>query len=113
VPVLVRLPHIEGGRNPLKRFNDSLDGLSDHAKRRFFRDNFIDLLGSASIRRCTTCLSLRPPEVTPLRWRDPPLGDIALPGGVLRLTLASAPASADGPATRKAGSGVLATAGPI
>ena len=39
-------PHIEGGRNPLKRFNDSLDGLSDHAKRRFFRDNFIDLLGS-------------------------------------------------------------------
>jgi uncharacterized protein len=38
-------PHVEGGRNPLKRFNDSLDGLSDQAKRRFFRDNFIDLLG--------------------------------------------------------------------
>jgi predicted TIM-barrel fold metal-dependent hydrolase len=38
-------PHIEGGRNPLKRFNDSLDGLSDAAKRAFFRDNFIDLMG--------------------------------------------------------------------
>jgi predicted TIM-barrel fold metal-dependent hydrolase len=38
-------PHIEGGRNPLKRFNDGLEGLSDNAKRRFFRDNFIDLMG--------------------------------------------------------------------
>jgi predicted TIM-barrel fold metal-dependent hydrolase len=38
-------PHVEGGRNPLKRFNDSLAGLSDQTKRRFFRDNFIDLLG--------------------------------------------------------------------
>ena len=28
-----------------------------------------------------------PPEVTPLQWRDPLLGEIALPGGVLRLTL--------------------------
>src|SRR6185437_8038528 len=38
-------PHVEGGRNPLKRFNDSLDGVSDEARRRFFRDNFIDLMG--------------------------------------------------------------------
>lgn len=30
---------------------------------------------------------MRPPEVTPLKWRDPPLGEIVLPGGVLRLTL--------------------------
>ncbi len=30
---------------------------------------------------------MRPPKVTELKWRDPPLGDIALPGGVLRLTL--------------------------
>ncbi|MET0273367.1 MAG: esterase-like activity of phytase family protein [Phenylobacterium sp.] len=28
-----------------------------------------------------------PPRITPLRWRDPPLREIALPGGVLRLTL--------------------------
>src|SRR5258707_694943 len=39
-------PHVEGGRNPLKRFNDSLDGVSDGVKRRFYRDNFIDLLGA-------------------------------------------------------------------
>lgn len=38
-------PHVEGGRNPLKRFNDSLAGASEPAKRRFYRDNFIDLMG--------------------------------------------------------------------
>ena len=39
-------PHVEGGRNPLKRFNDSLEGVSESARRRFYRDNFIDLMGS-------------------------------------------------------------------
>jgi predicted TIM-barrel fold metal-dependent hydrolase len=39
-------PHVEGGRNPLKRFNDSLAGVSETARRRFFRDNFIDLMGA-------------------------------------------------------------------
>jgi len=39
-------PHVEGGRNPLKRFNDSLEGISETARRRFYRDNFIDLMGS-------------------------------------------------------------------
>ena len=38
-------PHIEGGRNPLKRFNDSLAGVSEAARRAFYRDNFIDLMG--------------------------------------------------------------------
>lgn len=38
-------PHIEGGRNPMKRFNESLDGVSETARRRFFRDNFIRLMG--------------------------------------------------------------------
>lgn len=38
-------PHVEGGRNPLKRFNDSLAGVSETAKRKFYRDNFIDLMG--------------------------------------------------------------------
>lgn len=38
-------PHIEGGRNPLKRFNDNLDGVSETVKRKFYRDNFIDLMG--------------------------------------------------------------------
>ena len=38
-------PHVEGGRTPLKRFNDNLEGVSERAKRRFYRDNFIDLMG--------------------------------------------------------------------
>jgi predicted TIM-barrel fold metal-dependent hydrolase len=38
-------PHIEGGRNPLKRFGDALEGVSETARRRFYRDNFIDLMG--------------------------------------------------------------------
>jgi predicted TIM-barrel fold metal-dependent hydrolase len=38
-------PHIEGGRNPLKRFNDSLEGVSEPVRRGFYRDNFIDLMG--------------------------------------------------------------------
>jgi len=38
-------PHVEGGRNPLKRFNDSLEGVSEPVRRRFYRDNFIDLMG--------------------------------------------------------------------
>ena len=38
-------PHIEGGRNPLKRFNESLADVSEGARRRFYRDNFIDLMG--------------------------------------------------------------------
>ena len=38
-------PHVEGGRNPLKRFTDSLAGAGQEASRRFFRDNFIDMMG--------------------------------------------------------------------
>ena len=38
-------PHVEGGRNPLKRFNDSLAGVSARAVDRFYCDNFIDLMG--------------------------------------------------------------------
>jgi predicted TIM-barrel fold metal-dependent hydrolase len=47
-------PHIEGGRNPLKRFNDSLSGVSAQAAERFYCDNFIDLMGeglAADLRR--------------------------------------------------------------
>ena len=36
---------------------------------------------------CTTCPRLLRPEVKELRWRDPPLGEIATPRGKLRLTL--------------------------
>ncbi|HEX6312383.1 MAG TPA: amidohydrolase family protein [Acidimicrobiia bacterium] len=39
-------PHVEGGRNPLGRFERSLAGLSDDARRRFYCDNFVDLMGA-------------------------------------------------------------------
>jgi len=39
-------PHVEGGRNPLKRFGESLAGTGAGAVDRFYRDNFIDLLGA-------------------------------------------------------------------
>jgi len=39
-------PHVEGGRNPLKRFGESLAGTGAAAVDRFYRDNFIDLLGA-------------------------------------------------------------------
>ena len=38
-------PHVEGGRNPLKRFNDALAGLPQTAVDGFYRENFIDLMG--------------------------------------------------------------------
>jgi predicted TIM-barrel fold metal-dependent hydrolase len=47
-------PHVEGGRNPLKRFNDSLAGASARAVDRFYCENFIDLMGeglAADLRR--------------------------------------------------------------
>ena len=40
-------PHVEGGRNPIKRFEDSLAGASEQAKQRFYADNFVDLMGAA------------------------------------------------------------------
>jgi uncharacterized protein len=39
-------PHVEGGRNPLGRFERSLAPVSDHAKQRFYCDNFVDLMGA-------------------------------------------------------------------
>ncbi len=38
-------PHVEGGRNPLGRFQRSLADLGDEARRRFYCDNFCDLMG--------------------------------------------------------------------
>ncbi|MCC6921345.1 MAG: amidohydrolase family protein [Alphaproteobacteria bacterium] len=38
-------PHVEGGRNPLKRFDESLRGLGAAAQERFYAGNFIDLMG--------------------------------------------------------------------
>ncbi len=47
-------PHVEGGRNPLKRFNESLAESTPRAIERFYCDNFIDLMGeglAADLRR--------------------------------------------------------------
>jgi uncharacterized protein len=38
-------PHVEGGRNPMRRFEASLAECSDAERRGFFRDNFVDLMG--------------------------------------------------------------------
>ena len=39
-------PHVEGGRNPLKRFGDSLAGIGPEAVDAFYAGNFIDLMGA-------------------------------------------------------------------
>jgi predicted TIM-barrel fold metal-dependent hydrolase len=41
-------PHVEGGRRPIERFEASLAGIDDDAKRRFYETNFLDLMGSAA-----------------------------------------------------------------
>jgi uncharacterized protein len=40
-------PHVEGGRNPLARFDRSLDaaGIDDETRQRFYAGNFEDLMG--------------------------------------------------------------------
>jgi predicted TIM-barrel fold metal-dependent hydrolase len=40
-------PHVEGGRNPIKRFEESMQSLSEAQKQRFYFDNFVDLMGRA------------------------------------------------------------------
>jgi predicted TIM-barrel fold metal-dependent hydrolase len=41
-------PHVEGGRRPIERFEASLGDASDAVKARFYRDNFLDLMGTAA-----------------------------------------------------------------
>lgn len=38
-------PHVEGGRNPIKRFDTSLEGCDEATQQAFFAGNFADLLG--------------------------------------------------------------------
>ena len=38
-------PHPEGGRDPLARFESSLEGASDEALERFYSGNFVDMMG--------------------------------------------------------------------
>jgi uncharacterized protein len=39
-------PHVEGGRNPLGRFERSLGDASAETRQRFYCDNFVDLMGA-------------------------------------------------------------------
>jgi predicted TIM-barrel fold metal-dependent hydrolase len=41
-------PHVEGGRNPLKRFEASLEGRTDAEKHAFYATNFEDLMGTVA-----------------------------------------------------------------
>jgi uncharacterized protein len=49
-------PHVEGGRNPIGRFERSMDaaGLDDDARERFYVANFVDLMGPVLDRRGVT-----------------------------------------------------------
>jgi len=40
-------PHVEGGRRPLERFEASLGDATEEVRTRFYRDNFLDLMGTA------------------------------------------------------------------
>jgi predicted TIM-barrel fold metal-dependent hydrolase len=42
-------PHVEGGRNPLGRFDRSLERCSDEVRQRFYCDNFVDLVGPSAL----------------------------------------------------------------
>ena len=38
-------PHVEGGRNPLKRFGESVNELPESVQDAFYAGNFIDMMG--------------------------------------------------------------------
>lgn len=40
-------PHVEGGRNPLKRFDAAMEGCAPAAMDAFYAGNFIDMMGAA------------------------------------------------------------------
>jgi predicted TIM-barrel fold metal-dependent hydrolase len=40
-------PHVEGGRRPIERFEASLGAADGDVRARFYRDNFLDLMGTA------------------------------------------------------------------
>jgi uncharacterized protein len=44
-------PHVEGGRNPLRRFDESLAGADPAVVDRFYFENFVELMGDVLVRR--------------------------------------------------------------
>jgi hypothetical protein len=53
-------PHVEGGRRPIERFEASLAGIDDDARRAFYHDNFADLMGRAALTAGSSSASLPP-----------------------------------------------------
>jgi predicted TIM-barrel fold metal-dependent hydrolase len=49
-------PHVEGGRNPIKRFENSLGQRPDNEMEAFFRGNFADLMGPGLVDLDTTAV---------------------------------------------------------
>jgi predicted TIM-barrel fold metal-dependent hydrolase len=41
-------PHVEGGRRPVERFEASLGDCAETVRDRFYRDNFVDLMGASA-----------------------------------------------------------------
>lgn len=41
-------PHVEGGRRPIERFEASLGDADERVRAKFYRDNFVDLMGAAA-----------------------------------------------------------------
>lgn len=39
-------PHVEGGKRPVERFDQTLGDRSDEIKRKFYSENFLDLMGN-------------------------------------------------------------------
>ena len=46
-------PHVEGGRNPIARFERTLADAPEPVKQRFYCDNFLDLMGESLTTRLT------------------------------------------------------------
>jgi predicted TIM-barrel fold metal-dependent hydrolase len=58
-------PHPEGGRDPLARFEASLEGTDDEAKQRFYAGNYADLLGSNAVLAPSMAAPSAPGDDTP------------------------------------------------
>lgn len=43
-------PHVEGGRNPLKRFDEHLALVDEETRQRFYFDNMVDFMGDVLVR---------------------------------------------------------------
>ena len=39
-------PHPEGTKHPVKRFEETMDGVSEQSRSRFYRDNYADMMGT-------------------------------------------------------------------